>query len=464
MQPRRTAALCSRSTSLMPRKASRLRTLLQLGALTLGLLVASIILLAWQPKTVHVTLGQNAAVQNVALSEVAPTSDEFGLPFDEYDRADHGIRSGDTFASILGGHGVSAQDVYEIAALSDSVFDVTSLRAGRSYTMYTRHDLARTPAYLVYEPSSVQYVVFKLTEPYNVYEGLHPVERVEREVTGVITSSLYMTLVEEGVDPSLANHLSEVFAWQVDFYRIQPGDHFNVIYEERRVQGEPIGIGRIRAARLTQRGEHYYAFHFQRDSTDFGQYYDQYGESLRKAFLAAPVEYSRISSRYSKRRFHPVQRRYKAHLGTDYAAPTGTPIRATGDGVVLEATRKRHNGRYVKIKHNSTYTTAYLHMSRIAEGMRPGTRVRQGEVIGYVGQTGLATGPHVCYRFWKNGEQVDPLREKLPSANPLPDQDRAAFRLVVGEYLSRLRPEEPSDREPLIARSSPRLPVAASTP
>lgn len=426
----------------MPEQARPTRTLFQLAALTIGLLLSALALIAWQPSGMRVTLNSGITPVLPTSYKSVPQTDEYGLSLRDMDRAEHRIRPGESFAAILANHGLSATQIHEIAEAADGVFDVGHFRADFNYTFYAHHDSAATPAYLVYEPNAVQYVVFKLTAPYNVYQGLHPVKRIEREVTGVITSSLYETLVEEGVNPDLANRLAEVFAWQVDFYRIQAGDHFKVVFEERRVQNQPVGIGRIRAARLTQHGEHHYAFHFQRDSSDVGQYYDQYGESLRKAFLVAPVDYSRISSRYSKRRFHPVQRRYKAHLGTDYAAPTGTPIRATGDGVVLEATRKRYNGRYVKIRHNDTYTTAYLHMSRIADGMRPGTRVRQGEVIGYVGQTGLATGPHVCYRFWKAGEQVDPLRQKMPSATPIADVDRDAFRFVVAEYMTDLRPEE----------------------
>ena len=233
------------------------------------------------------------------------------------------------------------------------------------------------------------------------------------------------------------DHLAELFAWQVDFHRIQQGDAFRVLYEEQLVEGEPFGAGRILGARFNHRGEDHYAIAFEMDGRT--AYFDEEGQSLRKLLLKSPLKFSRISSRYSTRRFHPVQKRYKAHLGTDYAAPTGTPVLAVGDGVVLEAKRKKHNGNYVKIRHNATYTTGYLHLSRFADGMKPGKVVRQGEVIGYVGSTGLATGPHVCYRFWKKGQQVDPLKEALPPSAPVPDAYRDAFESARDQVLPRLK-------------------------
>jgi len=197
------------------------------------------------------------------------------------------------------------------------------------------------------------------------------------------------------------------------------------VYEDKSVEGKSIGVGRILAAEFVHFGKPIYSFYFEQDS--IGDYFDDEGNSLRKAFLKSPLKFSKISSRYNLNRFHPVQKRFKAHLGTDYAAPQGTPIFTIGNGVVVEAKFSQFNGNYVKIKHNGTYTTQYLHMSKIASGMKPGRRVTQGEVIGYVGSTGLATGPHVCFRFWKNGKQVDHLREDFPTAEPVESKNRAAF-------------------------------------
>jgi len=230
--------------------------------------------------------------------------------------------------------------------------------------------------------------------------------------------------------------MSEVFAWQIDFYRIQRGDAFRVVYDEIWVGNEQIDVGSIHAARFEHFGSNYYAFHYTDEEVD--DYYDADGQSVRKAFLIAPVSYSRISSGFSGRRYHPVLKRYRSHLGTDYAAPYGTRILATGDGVVEVAGFTAANGNWVKIRHNGTYTTGYLHMSKIKSGIRPGVKVKQGQTIGYVGSTGLANGNHVCYRFWKDKKQVDHRREKLPSVGPIRDEYRPAFEEMKSRYMVEL--------------------------
>ncbi|MDH4058998.1 MAG: peptidoglycan DD-metalloendopeptidase family protein, partial [Cyclobacteriaceae bacterium] len=224
--------------------------------------------------------------------------------------------------------------------------------------------------------------------------------------------------------------------WQVDFQRLQEGDQFKLIYEEMQVEGNPVGIQQINGIYFSHFGNGYFAIPF--DQGNGLDYFDEEGNSLRKALLKYPIEFTRISSRYSGRRFHPVQKRYKPHLGTDFAAPQGTPIRSVGDGVVLEATYKSNNGNYVKIRHNSTYATQYLHMSKIASGIKPGVRVRQGQWIGNVGSTGLATGPHVCYRFWKNGVQVDALRVELPPSEPIANSYKVQYDLKKEEVIKQL--------------------------
>ena len=241
---------------------------------------------------------------------------------------------------------------------------------------------------------------------------------------------------ELGVTPQLTNDFVDVFAWQIDFFRLQKGDRFKVIYEEKLVEGQPIGIGDIKAVYFNHFGNDYYGMRY--DQGNGPDYFDEEGKSLRKALLKYPLKFTRISSRYSGSRFHPVQKRWKAHRGTDFAAPRGTPIRSVGDGIVVEAKYGKYNGNYVKVRHNSTYSTQYLHMSKIAAGMKPGVKVRQGQTIGYVGSTGLATGAHLCYRFWKNGVQVDALKVDLPSAEPIESEKLLAYNQIKRIYMERL--------------------------
>jgi murein DD-endopeptidase MepM/ murein hydrolase activator NlpD len=261
-----------------------------------------------------------------------------------------------------------------------------------------------------------------------------PVHMEERSISVAVTGALWNDLIAAGATPALAAKLSQVFAWTVDFYRIQSGDRFTMVYREATVDGEPYGEPELLGVRY-EGADTCEAFLFE-GGKENGGYYDAAGKSLRKAFLQAPLKYSRISSGFSMKRFHPVQKRWKAHLGTDYAAPYGTPIQATGDGVVERAGYSAGNGNYVKIRHNRTYETQYLHMRKIL--VRQGQVVKQGQTIGEVGSTGLATGPHVCYRFWKDGQQVDPRRLVMPSAEPLAQADLPAFNRLRDGLLARL--------------------------
>jgi murein DD-endopeptidase MepM/ murein hydrolase activator NlpD len=242
---------------------------------------------------------------------------------------------------------------------------------------------------------------------------------------------------ENDLNPVLALELADIYAWSIDFYQIQKGDQFKVYFSEKYVEDEYVGIDSIYAAIFTHRNVEFSAILFEQDGLT--SYFDELGNSLQKAFLQTPVKFSRISSRYTKKRFHPVLKRNKAHLGTDYAAPTGTPIYTTGDGVITHASYTSGNGNYVKIRHNTVYTTQYLHMSKFAAGTKAGKAVKQGTVIGYVGSTGLATGPHVCYRFWKNGNQVDPYKEKIPPSFPVKEENKPVFEKKKNEVLQHLR-------------------------
>ena len=368
------------------------------------------------------------STDSVEETDTIPTDPvvEYGMVTDSFVVHKGQLKKNQFLADLLLPHHISYPEIDKLVKKAKKVFDVRRMSSGKSYAIFCEKDSSQKAACFVYEANSTEYVVFDLRDTMNIYTGEKPVEIREATTSGVITSSLYNSLADAGSSPALAMELSEIYAWSIDFYRIQKNDKFKVIYEEKFVDGEFVGIGEIKAALFNHWNEDYYAFAFKQDS--IVDYFDDNAKSLRKAFLQAPLKFSRISSGYTKRRFHPVQKRYKAHLGTDYAAPTGTPIMSVGDGVVIEATRKKYNGKYVKVKHNGTYTTQYLHMSRIADGMKPGKRVRQGDIIGYVGSTGLATGPHVCFRFWKNGEQVDHRKEKLPASKPVEKENMNRYQ------------------------------------
>ncbi|MEQ8907193.1 peptidoglycan DD-metalloendopeptidase family protein [Ekhidna sp.] len=352
----------------------------------------------------------------------------YGYPIDSFDIVEGKVRWNQNLSEILSAFNISFQDIHTLAQNAREVYDVRKLKAGASYAIIHNRDSLRTARQFIFEPSPTEYVVYNLVDTIYAERQQKPVEVKERTLAAEINSSLYNSLMDLGASPILVHRMVDVFAWQVDFFRIAKGDKFKLVFEEETVDGEVVGIRNIKGAYFEHWGKSYYAIPFEtEEKLDF---FDEEGNSLRKTLLKAPLDYTRISSRFSLKRFHPVQKRYKAHLGTDYAAPTGTPIRTVGDGVVLEARYHGGNGNYVKIKHNSNYTTQYLHMSKIERGIRPGTTVKQGQTIGYVGSTGLANGPHLCYRFWKNGRQVDALKVDIPSSGGIDSTQIANFKVV----------------------------------
>lgn len=358
--------------------------------------------------------------------------DAYGMREDAFVVTEGRVQRNETFSDLLIRHGVAPGRIHSIAMSSRPKLDDRRMRAGNAYRFYFAPGDPDSPRYFVYAKNMIDFVVLDFADSLRVVEGRREVSARREQAGGSIDGSLYVTLQKQDKNPQLAVALSDVFAWQVDFYRIMKGDSFAAVYEEQYIEGESIGVDKVLAARFVHQGRTYTAYRFEHDGRV--DYYDADGNGLRRPFLRAPLSYSRISSRYSGNRFHPVLKLYRAHLGTDYAAPVGTPVRATADGVVEEAAYTKNNGRYVKIKHNSTYTTGYLHLSGIADGVKAGAFVKQGDVIGFVGSTGLATGPHLCYRFWKNGSQVDPLREDLPdTAEPLPDSLRADFERLKAD-------------------------------
>jgi len=358
------------------------------------------------------------------------------LPSDTLRFEDHTIASGESFGALLGKRGISTAQIYKIAAAVEDDFDVRRMRA-EVQVKFATGDSSLFPSYFIYPESKYEYWIIGLQD--SIFAKKVEKERTVRrkEISGTIDDALYLSVGRAGGTQALAMSLVEVYAWSIDFFRLQKGDAFSVIYEEEYVDDTTyVGLKRIIASNLVHVGNDFYAFPY-KNELGFNDYYDEEGRSLRKTFLRTPLNFTRISSRYSGRRFHPVQKRWKAHLGTDYAAPTGTPIMSTADGVIIAAKYTSANGNYVKVRHNSTYTTQYLHMSKIAKGIKNGVRVKQGDVIGYVGSTGLATGPHVCYRFWVNGKQVDPYKQKLPDAEPLTTERMAAFK----SYMKGLKSE-----------------------
>lgn len=373
--------------------------------------------------------------KNVAEAYASPR--KFGLPVDSFNVVENTVQRNEFLATILQQYNVDNLTIANLAQKSKPIFDVRRITAGSDYAIFCTKDSVQKALYFVYQPNAIDYIIYDLRDSITITKGKREVTTRLQTASGVITSSLYEALEKGGADPAVAMKLADIYAWSIDFYKIQQGDFFKVIYEQRYVKDEPVEPGQVKSAIFSHERDTFYAFYFEPDSIQAGDYFDETGKSLRKAFLKAPLKFSRITSRFTMKRFHPVQRRWKAHLGTDYGAPSGTPIISTGNGTVIESTFNRNNGNYVKVRHNNTYTTQYLHMTRRA--VKRGQQVRQGQVIGYVGSTGLATGPHVCYRFWKNGKQVDPYGQKFPAATPIPDKALQAFNDFKQEQQQQLQ-------------------------
>jgi murein DD-endopeptidase MepM/ murein hydrolase activator NlpD len=342
----------------------------------------------------------------------------FGLPIDSLQIESGKIKWNQTLGALLKDYIFQSEKLFEVARLSRDVYDVRKIKAGSPYTIIYAADSLKELRQVVVEPDLKSFVIYNFHDSAYVEKVDRPVKTIEKQITGVINTSVYHTILEAGAPHALVHKMVDILAWQVDFDRMQKGDRFKVIYEEEQVEGSYVGLGKVLGVYFEHFGESYYGVRHEYDNGKV-DYFDEEGNSLRKAFLKSPLDYKRISSRFSLRRYHPVQKRYKAHLGTDYAANPGTPIRSVGDGVVLEAKYHQFNGNYVKIRHNSNYTTQYLHMQKIKTGIRPGVTVKQGQTIGFVGSTGLANGPHLCFRFWKNGRQVDALNVDLPPSEPI---------------------------------------------
>jgi murein DD-endopeptidase MepM/ murein hydrolase activator NlpD len=350
----------------------------------------------------------------------------FGLPVDSFNIVEGKIKPNQNLGDLLTGYGISMAAVDKLAKNATAVFDVRKIRSGNNYYIFQSPDSLRTARYLVYENNLVDYVIFSLTDSLNTMKGQHEVDVQQKSVWGEIRSSLWNTLVENQVDPVLAIELSEIFAWTIDFFGIQKGDRFRVLYDEQSVNGKTVGIGPVHAVQFEHMGKTFTAFRFFQDERF--EYFDADGQSLRKEFLKAPLKYARISSHFSHGRMHPILKIRRAHHGIDYAAPSGTPVLSIGDGLIQErAYQAGGGGNYVRIKHNSVYTTVYMHLRGFGPGISKGTRVKQGQVIGYVGSTGLSTGSHLDFRVYRNGQPIDPLRMEAPPSEPVKKENMALY-------------------------------------
>jgi len=368
----------------------------------------------------------------------------YGFNVDSLQVIDGIIARNEFLANILLPYQVDYPTIDQLARTTKDVFDVRQMRHGNRYSLLLTNDSLPRAKYFVYEITPVDYVVYNLKDSIFAYRGKKEVEQRVDTATGVIRSSLWNAMVDNETDINLALSLSEIFAWTVDFFGIQKGDSYKVVYENLFVDGQRIGIGKILAANFNHFGKDNYAFLFIQDSV--GDYFDENGNSLRREFLKAPLNYRRISSGFSHSRLHPILKVRRPHLGVDYAAALGTPVMSVGDGVVERVWWcNKGGGRTVRIKHNSVYTTAYLHLSKYGEGIKAGAIVKQGQVIGYVGSSGMSTGPHLDFRFYQNGQPVDPLRVESPPVEPVEPDNMEQFHMERNYWLDVL---DQIDRQP----------------
>ena len=380
---------------------------------------------------------------------------QFGYTLNNFHVLKDTVVSGDSFGSILEKNNLYYPQIYNIVQKAKQVYDIRKINVGKPYTILFSKDSLKTPELFIYQPNLIDYVLVSLTDSLWAEKKSKAVKLLEFEAQGVITSSLSEAMEKEKLSPLLSNELSEIYAWTIDFFRLEKGDNFKILYTSKYIDDSIyIGLNRIHNAYFEHRGKPFYGIEFQTDSIKgMYEYFDEEGKNLRRAFLLSPVQFSRISSRYNLRRKIAYYGKVKPHYGTDFAAPIGTPIRSTAAGRVVKSGYTRANGYYVLISHNSTYSTQYLHMRK--RGLKVGTYVEQGDKIGEIGMTGYTSGPHVCYRFWKNGRQVDPLKQKLPEAKPISDILRKKFltymtpiKLKLDSMESNLNFEEKSTTNP----------------
>ncbi|MBN2681617.1 MAG: peptidoglycan DD-metalloendopeptidase family protein [Bacteroidales bacterium] len=381
---------------------------------------------------------ENQKESKVIIEEQPQKTPEtlYGIEIDSFEIFTINIGDNQNLSQLLNPYGIGMSKIDEIVKASDSIFDLRKMRAGKPLTFFCERDTAKTVHIIVYEHTPVDYVVFDLRKEAKIYLGAKPVNTVLSIASGEIETSLWNAMAGRGYDPILSNSLSDIYAWSIDFFGLQVGDKFKMIYEEYYVDSTKVGFGKIHAAWFYHSDSAYFAIPFTQDSIE--SYYDQNGNSLRKAFLKAPLQFSRITSHFSNSRLHPILKIRRPHHGVDYAAPVGTPVMTIGDGKVISMGYSGGAGHMVKIQHNSNYATAYLHLSKYGPGIQSGATVKQGDIIGYVGSTGLSTGPHLDFRFYKNGQPVDPLKVEAPPVEPIKDSLMNDFIIVRDSLINKL--------------------------
>ncbi|HUH74510.1 MAG TPA: peptidoglycan DD-metalloendopeptidase family protein [Chitinophagales bacterium] len=364
----------------------------------------------------------------------------FGVRIDTLASKTYYPKKGESFKTVLLKNGVNHNDYEKVRKSASRIINLNYSISGLPTTLISNDE--GQLKYAVLEKNVTEYIILDIDQSETKVETKNVVTQ-DREVAGIIKGDLYSTFKDLDIPRNLIYQLDKVYDYTFNLYKLRNGDTIRIKYEEQLVDGVAKKATQLKACILTSKGKRYYAVYYQLPGDEKGDFYDENGNALKRSFLEKPLKYGRLSSKFNKNRLHPVLKVAKAHLGTDFAAPTGTPIIATADGVILEAASSRYNGNYVKVKHDKMYTTQYLHMSRFAKGLKRGSKVKQGQIIGYVGATGLATGPHVCYRFWKNGVQVDPFRENLKFARGLDPSDQKRFvahMTVVNSELVKINP------------------------
>ncbi len=387
------------------------------------------------------TAGNNTSANNTAAPDSIGTQQQEAVTY-EYNIPTNGliitrdtIRPRQTLAEVLYRLGFNSQQIYSLTQCPDSIFDERRIRAGEACTLFSQSDSAAL--YLVIESGKRAYVKFDIQNGFRATRHERPTMWRQSEVAGKVNSSLWVAMEESNASPQLAVLMSHIFGWSIDFFGIQKGDEFRIVYSREYVEDTPLNNYRIDAASFSASGNTVYAIPFTQEGEEL--FYNTDGNSLEGAFLKAPLDFYRISSKFSNNRFHPVLKRYRAHHGVDYAAPKGTPVYAIGSGKVIKrAYQAGGAGYYVKIRHNSTYTTTYMHLSKFAKGLKEGDYVKQKQVIGYVGSTGVSTGPHLDFRVHENGKPINPLTIKSQPKKPISEANKASFGIVRDSLVKRL--------------------------
>ena len=386
-----------------------------------------------------ISCGSNPQKTNDAEAVKEPTF-LYGICIDSLDVVEGSVKKNEFLANILSREGVNYGVIDNIGRNKKSVFDVRKIKVGNKYVFLKTRDSIPTAKYWIYEIDRTNYAVFQLTDSLAAWRGEKEVLTKIEHVGVEISSSLWNAMADAGCSPDLILELSDIYAWTIDFFGIQPGDSCKVVFEEKYIAGDtvPYGIGNVLASYFKNKGEGKYAFSFEQDGRK--EYFDENGDNMRKAFLKAPLNYRRISSKFSNGRMHPVYHVVRPHHGVDYAAPVGTPVQSIGDGTVIaKGWDKKGGGNYLKVKHNSTYTTTYMHLKGFAKGISQGCKVKQGQTIGFVGSTGASTGPHLDFRLQKNGTYIDPLKFKSPSAEPVKKENMERYKVGVDSLMRVLK-------------------------